>query len=85
MVAGSHIYIHLIFLSKKHRDLPVQYGSLNVYIQIRVGGGGKTKYKQAKLINHVLASVVSGPFWQMALTFVPAAVLHSRFLYHTPV
>ena len=33
--------------------------------------------KKAKLINHVLASAISGPFQQMALTFVPAAVPHA--------
>ena len=34
--------------------------------------------KKAKLINHALASAVSGPFRQMALTFVPATSKHRR-------
>ena len=35
--------------------------------------------------NHVLASAVSVVFRKGALAFVPAAVLHARSPYHTPV
>ena len=43
------------------------------------------KDKQSEIQKKVFTSAVSGPFRQMALTFVPAAVLHARFPYHTPV
>ena len=33
----------------------------------------------------VFTSAVFGPFRKMALAFVPAAVLHARFPYYTPV
>ena len=36
-------------------------------------------------VGQVFTSAVSGPFRQMVLTFVPAAVLHARFPYHTGV